>query len=279
MQYKEAYVYGKRILEENNIADARWDAGRLLEHICHLDRGQLIVRGEKSMGEDEEEKYKEAIKERATHRPLQYMIGSQEFMGLPFFVNEHVLIPRQDTECLVEEVLKKVQDEMAVLDMCTGSGCIILSIAHYKRKIIAKASDISQDALTVARENKKRLGLDVEFIESDLFQKIEGKYDIIVSNPPYIKKEELGELMEEVRDYEPFLALDGGEDGLSFYRRIGKEARRFLKKGGWMFFEIGYDQGEEVISIMEKYGYEDISCVKDLGGQNRIIYGKYGICK
>lgn len=277
MQYKEAYAYGKRMLEENHISDAQWDARRLLEHICHMDRGQLIVWGEKKMEEEEEENYKEAIKERAAHRPLQYIIGSQEFMGLSFLVNEHVLIPRQDTECLVEEVLKKVQDEMAVLDMCTGSGCIILSIAHYKRNIVARASDISPDALAVARENKKRLGLDVQFIESDLFQKIEGKYDIIVSNPPYIKKEEIGELMEEVREHEPFFALDGGEDGLSFYQVIGKEARKFLKKGGWMFFEIGYDQREEVTSIMEKHGYEDISCVKDLGGQNRVVYGKYRI--
>ena len=191
-------------------------------------------------------------------------------MGLEFQVNENVLIPRQDTEILVEEVLKVCHGK-TVLDLCTGTGCIIISLTKLGKVKEATASDISYKALEVARLNATNHKVS---IESDLFEKIDGKYDIIVSNPPYITSKDMENLMPEVKDYEPRLALDGSEDGLLYYRRIVREARRHLKDNGMIFFEIGYNQGEEVQELLRKEGFVDISLYKDLAGLDRLVSGR-----
>lgn len=194
-------------------------------------------------------------------------------MGLSFAVNPHVLIPRQDTEILVEEAQKRIHAGMDALDLCTGSGCIIVSLSKYA-PIHAAASDISAQALKTAKENAKRHGVTVDFIESDLFEGITSRYDIIVSNPPYIPTEEIKTLMPEVREFEPFLALDGKEDGLFFYRKIIREANSHLKPDGFLLLEIGCGQGKDVACLMEAEGYKEITIRKDLSGLDRIVIGK-----
>ena len=210
----------------------------------------------------------------------------QEFMGLPFLVNEHVLIPRQDTEVLVEQALcllekeKKHKEIVRILDLCTGSGCILLSMLHYVRRkrkidIYGVGSDISKEALAVAVENAKKLGIEAKFVQGDLFENVEGSFDMILSNPPYIRTSEIERLQEEVRFHDPIKALDGKEDGLYFYRIIVKESRQYLKRGGWLIFEIGSDQAEAVKTLLQEAGYENIEVKKDLAGLDRVVYGMY----
>lgn len=196
-------------------------------------------------------------------------------MGHEFFVNEHVLIPRQDTEILVEHTLDKVEDGKKVLDMCTGSGCILLSILK-RYQVRGTGADISSEALQVAERNRKHLALPrVEWLQSDLFEKIEEKYDVIVSNPPYIQTGVIESLQEEVRLHDPYIALDGKEDGLYFYRRIIEDAKAYLEDGGWLLFEIGYDQAEPVTRLMEQTGYSEIHVKKDLSGLDRVAGARY----
>ena len=199
-------------------------------------------------------------------------------MGLDFVVNENVLIPRQDTETLVEEVMKQLHDGFRILDLCTGSGCILLSLLHYSNGCTGVGADISEAALAVARENAGRLGeTSAVFVRGDLFENITGQFEIIVSNPPYIRTGTIETLMDEVRLYEPRLALDGHEDGLYFYRRIISEGKRHLCGGGMLFLEIGYDQREDVMRLMEEAGYRDVAAARDLAGLDRVVYGcSYG---
>lgn len=227
-------------------------------------------------------------------------------MGLEFAVDGHVLVPRQDTEVLVEEALRNLHDGMRILDMCTGSGCILISLLHYSNDCRGVGADISGEALAVARGNAERLlgasactwmrdgtevldgcGADdppcaedrqgrISFIESDLFHGIEGRFDIIVSNPPYIRSGEIPGLMPEVREHEPVLALDGGEDGLAFYRRIVEGCRAHLCGGGMLFLEIGYDQGEAVSGLLEEAGFLEVAVVKDYAGLDRVVCGTLG---
>lgn len=282
MKYEEVYHYGVHELAEAGIGENELDARLLLEYVCHTGRNDLLAHGDREVPEEEKNIYFDLIEKRKTHRPLQYIMGRQEFMGLVFKVNEHVLIPRQDTEILAEEVLRHLHDGMEILDMCTGSGCILLSLLHYSNGCIGVGADISGKALAVAEENAKRLKGREEkekgkfrcrFVQSDLFEKVEGTYDMIVSNPPYIPTEVISGLMEEVRDYEPVEALDGKEDGLFFYREIASHALAFLKGGGYLFFEIGYDQAKAVGKIMEEAGYQGITAVKDYAGLDRVVYG------
>lgn len=224
MNYKDSYDWGRRILEAAGIQEADWDARLLLETICGTDRNTLLVHGERPLSREEESKYQDWIQKRAQHIPLQHLTGEQEFMGLTFLVNEHVLIPRQDTEILVEEVMREMTDGSRILDMCTGSGCILLSLLHYSNDCLGTGADLSREALAVARENARRLGIQACFLCSDLFDKIEDKYDIIVSNPPYIQTGVIGGLMDEVRLHEPLSALDGGEDGLVFTGKYWRAA-------------------------------------------------------
>ena len=280
MTYRECYEQGCRTLQAAGIEEAALDARLLLEAVCGTDRNDLLVHGEQPVAPEAEEKYLNWIRQRAEHIPLQQLTGEQGFMGLTFSVNEHVLIPRQDTEILVEEVLKELHDGMRVLDMCTGSGCILLSLLHYSNDCEGLGVDLSAEALEVAGRNVLKVltpekAEHAHFLQSDLFEKVEGKFEIIVSNPPYIACAEVEKLMPEVRDHEPRMALDGTEDGLYFYRRIIEEAGKHLVSSGMLFFEIGYDQGQAVSELMRTEGYCDVQVVQDYAGLDRVVFGTY----
>ena len=281
MKYRECFEKGKGALADAGIEEAALDARLLLEHICGTDRNTLLVHGDRTVSPEEEKQYLDAVERRSRRIPLQQITGQQEFMGLPFWVNSNVLIPRQDTEVLVEEVLKHTHDGMRILDMCTGSGCILISILHYSNDCEGLGVDISSPALEVAEENAERLlsgrtGVSARFLQSDLFEAVDGKYDILVSNPPYIRSAVVDTLMPEVKDYEPRIALDGEEDGLVFYRRILSDCKKNLKKGGMLFFEIGYDQAEAVKGMMEQAGFLEVTVKKDFGGLDRVVFGTLG---
>lgn len=280
MTYRECYEKGSRILNEAGIEESTLDARLLLEAVCGTDRNDLLVHGEQPVEPEAEEKYFGWIGKRAGRIPLQQLTGEQDFMGLTFTVNENVLIPRQDTEILVEEVLKELHDGMRVLDMCTGSGCILLSLLHYSNDCEGLGVDLSAEALEVAGRNVLKVltpekAEHAHFLQSDLFEKVEGKFEIIVSNPPYIASAEVEKLMPEVRDHEPRMALDGTEDGLYFYRRIIEEAGKHLVSSGMLFFEIGYDQGQAVSELMREHGYREVQVVQDYAGLDRVVYGTY----
>ena len=279
MTYRECYEQGCRTLQAAGIEEAALDARLLLEAVCGTDRNDLLVHGEQPVAPEAEEKYLNWIRQRAEHIPLQQLTGEQGFMGLTFNVNEHVLIPRQDTEILVEEVLKELHDGMRVLDMCTGSGCILLSLLHYSNDCEGLGVDLSAEALEVAGRNVLKVltpekAEHAHFLQSDLFEKVEGKFEIIVSNPPYIRTEVIETLSEEVRAHEPYQALDGKEDGLYFYREIVRKSGSYLKRGGHLLFEIGYDQAEAVSMLMQTQGYEEIEVIRDLAGLDRVVKGK-----
>ena len=223
----------------------------------------------------------EAVEHRCTHYPLQYILGTTGFMGLEFMVNEAVLIPRQDTECLVELAVKKIRQTLReqascqVLDICTGSGCIGISVKLLCPEAEVTLSDVSEGALDVAKKNAWNLGASVRTIESDLFENIQGSYDYILSNPPYIPSRVIEGLMPEVREFEPRIALDGTEDGLYFYRAIAEDAVGYLRPGGWLIFEIGQEQGEDLLSILREQGFENTEIKKDLAGLDRIAVGRW----
>lgn len=274
MTYRELYETGKARLTQAGVEEAALDARLLLEFICHTSRNDLLVHGDREMEAAQQERYCELINRRSGRIPLQHLTGTQEFMGLDFIVNEHVLIPRQDTEILVEEVMRHLHDGFRILDMCTGSGCILLSLLHYSNDCVGVGADISEEALQVARKNAENLQEDgAVFVQSDLFANIEGKFEIIVSNPPYIRSDVIPTLMEEVRLHEPMAALDGFEDGLFFYRKIIARSREYLCGGGQLFFEIGYDQKEAVTALMEEAGFKNVTAVRDFAGLDRVVYG------
>ena len=273
MQYQELYRMGKNRLAEAAIPEAELDARLLLEEVCGTDRNDLLVHGDREIAPEQSERYMDFIHRRQNHEPLQQITGYQEFMGLRFKVTPDVLIPRQDTEILVEEVMRYLHDGMHILDMCTGSGCILLSLIRYSNDCEGTGCDISEKALKVAEENAKELSLNASFVQSNLFENVSGKYEFIVSNPPYIPTGVIPTLMEEVRDHEPVIALDGREDGLYFYRKILEKAGGYLYPGGMLFFEIGYDQAEKVSSLMREAGYQEVTVCKDLAGLDRVVYG------
>lgn len=286
MNYKESYIWGRSELQSAGIVEFELDARLLLEHICHTNRNTLLVHGDREVTVEEEKEYRKAIELRGSRIPLQHITGVQEFMGLEFKVNRHVLCPRQDTECLVEEVMRYLHDGNRILDMCTGSGCILLSLLHYSNHCSGIGADISEEALKVASENAASIAAlkrpnpwnenTVKLIHSDLFSEIgEEKFDIIVSNPPYIASAVIPTLMEEVREHEPMSALDGMEDGLFFYRKIVKESKKYLTHEGMLFFEIGYEQGQAVSEMMKEAGFQDVTVVKDFAGLDRVVYGSY----
>lgn len=278
---KQLYKVGTVKLAEEGIEEFSLDAWYLLEYVTGVSKAMYFAEPERAVSEENADRYIDCIRQRAAHIPLQHITGEQEFMGYPFCVNEHVLIPRQDTEILVEEAIQVMRPKMKVLDMCTGSGCIVLSILkmcrekYYMTDLQGNGADVSEEALKVARENGRRLGVPVTWIQSDLFAKIpeEEKYDVIVSNPPYIETAVIDTLQEEVRLHDPYIALDGKEDGLYFYRRIISEAGKYLKPQGKLMFEIGCDQAEAVEELMKNAGYEQITVKKDLAGLDRVVYG------
>ena len=285
MTYGELYKYGELALEAAGVAEASLDARLLLEYICHTDRNELIVHADRRRSSLEEQFYSTVIEKRAERVPLQYIIGEQEFMGLRFKVNEHTLIPRQDTEILVEEALHRLSDGMRILDMCTGSGCILLSLLRYSNECEGVGIDISGEALKVARENAEQLHLEASFLEGDLFAPLadfvsdkttDRLFDMIVSNPPYIETAVISTLMPEVRGHEPTKALDGGGDGLHFYKEIVVQAPMYMRKGAHLLFEIGCGQGEAVMSLMRAAGFEQVGIFKDYAGMDRVVSGVKG---
>lgn len=274
--YGELYREGANTLKAAGIAEAELDARLLLEHVMNTDRNTLYAHADMTVPSDKADLFRNLITERSRRIPLQHVLGNTEFMGLTFMVNEHVLIPRQDTECLVEEALIHAEDGDKILDMCTGSGCILLSIMNYKNEITGIGADISSEALKVAEMNSEALNIPATFIKSDLFSELEEhlhSFDMIVSNPPYIRPEVIETLEPEVKDHDPYIALYGGEDGLDYYRLITEGAKEYLKKGGFLMYEIGYDQAETVKSIMEKNGFMDVKIIKDLAGLDRVVSG------
>ena len=304
LKYREVYEWGTERLREAGISEMELDARLLLEYVCRTDRNTLLVHGDREVSSEEYDSYVNCISQREKHVPLQYITGVQEFMGLEFEVNENVLIPRQDTEILVEEVMRYLHDGMRILDMCTGSGCILLSLLYYSNDCMGLGVDVSQAALDVAVRNKEKIKavkgeIDADFMQSDLFSGFEdshyadkafegvgserdglnedreSRFDIIVSNPPYIKSSVIETLMPEVKEYEPVSALDGREDGMYFYRRIIKQAGAYLSGGGRLFFEIGFDQGEAVKNMMEAAGYKQVEIVKDYAGLDRVVHGSF----
>lgn len=333
MTFREAYHMGTEKLSVSGIDEASLDAWYLLEYVTGISRASFLADPEKMMEDTAKERYLEVLRRRAKRIPLQHITGVQEFMGLEFMVNEHVLIPRQDTEILVETALEEmkrrlqsmgkskegesadVKQRLCILDMCTGSGCILLSMLYYAKQeaekcgfsvvrhtaekvggrfwacctpqeektgmpkhgveILGLGVDVSEEALRVAKQNGENLRIEAEWLESDLFAGVEGAFDMILSNPPYIPSAVIKTLQLEVREHDPELALDGKEDGLYFYRRIAEEGRKYLNPGGYLIFEIGSEQGEAVSSYMKTCGYTQVEVRKDLAGLDRIVCGVY----
>ena len=275
MNLKEILKYGKEELIKNNIEDASIIAKELAEYIFKITRAQMIANNDMEFSKDQTYNYINSIKKISTGIPIQYITNNQEFMNLNFYVDENVLIPQPDTEILVEEVINEYKEKKCrILDLCTGSGAIAISLAKYINESNIVASDISMKALQIAKLNaeKNLVRKKIEFIESDMFDKIyKEDFDIIVSNPPYIKTKVIEELDKQVKN-EPYIALDGGADGLKFYKIIIENAYKYIKNEGKVFLEIGYDQKNELINLFkENNHYEDIYSKKDLGGNDRII--------
>lgn len=314
LSYEQAYKWGAERLREAEIAEAELDARLLLEYVCGTDRNTLLVHGDREVSAEENGNYVNLISERKKHRPLQHLTGVQEFMGLDFYVNQNVLIPRQDTEILVEEVMRRLHDGMHILDMCTGSGCILLSLLYYSNDCTGIGVDISEEALAVAERNaekinerkkrEERKALRFRFLQGNLFEALKRenesiaktdaemnaemnteinaeseetaipeRFEMIVSNPPYIRRDVIDTLMPEVKDHEPLLALDGKEDGLYFYREILKRTKEYLTRGGELFFEIGHDQGQAVKELMEAAGFVEVEVIQDFAGLDRVVCG------
>ncbi|MFQ9516158.1 MAG: peptide chain release factor N(5)-glutamine methyltransferase [Eubacterium sp.] len=271
---KDIIDQGISILKEAQVLDAENDSWLLAEHVFGITRATFYMNPKSVIDEHQAKRFLALIKKRSDKIPLQYITGVQEFMGFPFKVNENVLIPRQDTELLVEKAVEYIHMQrktVKVLDMCTGSGCIAISVDKLCPMAEVTGADISYKALALARENSDKNNAEVNFIQSDLFKNIEEKFDVIISNPPYIKTGEIDTLMEEVKDYEPIIALDGDNDGLKFYRLISKKLNFYLNDKGKIMFEIGYDQGDAVPEILNRYGLKDIKVHKDLSGHDRVV--------
>ncbi len=279
IKYKELYKKGAELLSEvlSEEREAQLDARLLLEHVCGTGLQTLLLDGDRAVSDREASLYDELLQRRYRREPLSYITGIRDFMGLSMEVTSDVLIPEQDTENLVEEIMREACDGDRILDLCTGSGCILLSLLHYSNGSSGVGTDLSERALSVAERNALKLGLsDRAFFRcGDLFEAVaeDERFDIIVSNPPYIRSDVIPGLSPEVRDHEPLMALDGGGDGLSFYRRIIPGAVRHLVAGGLLYLEIGYDQASQVARLMTEAGYYDVKTIRDYGGNDRIVRG------
>ena len=285
--FKELLKEGTQTLINGGIEEARLDAWLLLGYTADITRAWYYAHDDQKPGQEIADRYRELCTRRAERIPLQHLTGKAYFMGYEFDVDERVLIPRQDTEILAEEALRLLTDKRSpeILDMCTGSGCLLLSILMEKEDAHGTGVDISEGALAVAEKNRKNLHLEERalLVKSDTFsgeyfQKNSSEhpmeYDMLISNPPYIPTADIQQLMDEVRLHDPVLALDGKEDGLYFYRRITEEALRYLKPGGWLLYEIGCDQGEAVSRIMRTNDFSNIAVKKDLAGLDRVVLGQ-----
>lgn len=266
----EFFISGKEKYECDNIL------GIAFEHVTKKDYRTSMITGYEFCG-DEERSIRAILERVFSGEPIQYTVGTWEFMGKSFVVTPDVLIPRADTEILCEhalEYIKSRNESIRVLDLCTGSGCIGISIACFAKNSNVTCTDVSEKALCIAKKNAELNGVDVELKLSDMFANC-GIYDVIVSNPPYIPTKTVEELDTSVKDYEPHIALDGGIDGLDFYRIIAQEAKKHIVSGGKLFIEIGYDQRDSVGLLLKNAGYTNIECVRDYGGNDRVIICDY----
>lgn len=275
----EMMKWAEKSLLESGRPDAAIDAKLLMLHVLGCNETMLLLNRQKKMSEEQMAEYLRCVATRQTGIPLQHITGVQEFMGLEFKVNHHVLIPRQDTETLIEQLLKKLSKEEALrgIDIGTGTGCIGISLAHFLPRLEMLLVDISNEALKVANENIgcHHLQQRIRTLKSNLLEAYQGEaVDFIVSNPPYIAQKDMDELMIEVRDHEPHLALTDYGDGLYFYREISKRAKDHIKENGLLAYEIGYDQGQAIKDILEKEGYREIEIYKDLAGQDRVVIAR-----
>lgn len=276
---------GYDILKSSNIDSYLLDAELLLGKVLEKERLFMLLNRGNEVSVEQAEQYFKLIDLRKNKMPIKYILGECEFMGLSFLVKEGILIPRPDTEILVEQAIDEIRKNnfKTVCDVCTGSGAIGVSIARLVEDIKISCCDISDIACDIARKNVKRLCVDekVKIVKSDLLEYFicnGEKYDIIVSNPPYIRRDVIETLMDDVKNYEPYIALCGGEDGLDFYRRITQQSLEVLNTNGILIFEIGYDQKEAVTHILNQYGFGDIKCLKDLAGKDRVVQGTLKIC-
>ena len=285
--FHELLTQGTQLLMNAGIEEARLDAWLLLEYTADISRAWYYAHPESEVNEKIVSEYLSLCQKRAEHIPLQHLTHQACFMGYDFYVDERVLVPRQDTEVLAEEALHQLRNirNPRILDMCTGSGCLLLSLLMELPDAIGTGVDISAAALAVAERNRKNLELEKRAVlvqsdtfSGDYFQKNSGnislEYDMLISNPPYIPTEDIGKLMEEVRFHDPVLALDGREDGLYFYRRITEQAGKYLRPGGWLMYEIGCEQGTDVSAIMQGEGFAEVTVKKDLAGLDRVVIGK-----
>ena len=274
MTYREAIVLGEKNLQQADIADAKTDSWLLLAMACKIDHTYYYMHIDEEMSEEQVREFEVLIKKRAERVPLQYITGEQEFMGLTFHVNSNVLIPRQDTETLVEEALKVIKPGMKVMDMCTGSGCVLISILKNAHDVEGIGYDISKQAINVAKENAKFNEVPAVFERSDLFEDVvENDFDVIVSNPPYIPTDVVATLMPEVSQFEPREALDGKGDGLYFYSKILEQCKNYMKPDGYILFEIGCEQGDAVSTMMRLAGFSEVRVIKDLARNDRVVMG------
>lgn len=280
MRARDLLTFGQEALKLTGIYEWDYDSRALLEWQCGVTHTDLLLEPERTISEEQALAYKALIERRANHEPLQYIMGECEFMGLPFLVSEDVLIPRQDTEVLIEWILEREKEEqkdsVTLLDVCTGSGCIAISLdvlwkQYCRSSLQVSALDVSEKALCIAKKNREKNDAAVHFYHSDMFSQVTDQYDIVVSNPPYIPTKVVDELMEEVVGHEPRLALDGMEDGLHFYRILATEGKKHLKEGGRLYLEIGHDQGMTVPALLKEEGFQGIEVKKDLAGNDRCV--------
>ena len=278
MKIKELIEYGKNTLNRNEVQDSSIISRILAEYILNFNRQEIIANLDKEVKEEQRVRYYLALIEIIQGMPIQYITNKQEFMKLDFYVDENVLIPQPDTEILVEKAIEEAKkiENVEILDMCTGSGCIGISIAKNIENAKVTLVDISENAIEIAKKNalRNKVESQLTFIQSNMFEKVEKKFDIIVSNPPYIKTDVILKLDKQVQN-EPHIALDGGKDGLKFYKIIIEEAEKYLKENGKLILEIGYDQKEEVENLIKQSGqYKKIEVIKDLSQNDRVIIGK-----
>ena len=278
MKIKDVLKNGIESLNQNKIEDASLKARMLLSNILDKSKEYLIIHDEEEINDKINNLYMQKIERLRNYEPIQYIINNQEFMGFDFYVDENVLIPQPDTENLVEEILfivDSIKDKnLKILDLCTGSGAIAISLSKILKsdKILIYGSDISEKALKIAQDNAIQNCSKIVFLKSNIFSEINDnyKFDIIVSNPPYIETNTIENLSEEVK-HEPHIALDRGEDGLYFYREIIKNAKKHLNKNGYLAFEIGYNQKQQVEKLLDENGYKNIYSRKDLSGNDRVV--------
>lgn len=285
MVIAELLELGMEILGQREYINEQLEVRLILAKLMEVDKSYIYAHEDLEVDKELEDKFLETMKKRSQGYPIQYILNEKEFMGLDFYLDEGVLIPRPDTENLVEYVIDYINENykdrrVNVLDLGIGSGAIGLSIAHFCKQSYVYATDVSQDAIKVSGINKKRFKLDnVEILMGNLFEPVSNMkdfFDIIVSNPPYIESHEISKLQSEVKDYEPIMALDGGEDGLKYYRDISRDAKEFLRHGGLLIYEIGYNQAKKVSDILIDENYRDIEIIKDLQGLDRVILGRWG---